>query len=310
MGFSKWLVKVFGYLLYSLAVLAFMLWFQFPVVSVKTRLEHELHGLTPGLKWNIGTISLALPADIRLTDIMVTDNRKLKEPLFIIDSLALRPALWAYLKGRKLSAGYRLGILDGSIDGRLSLTDDHNGFQCNGNAHGIKIAGMKKIIQELGRTVSGTLSGRFIGKGAVRGSGGVELNGNIKLLKGEISFREPVLGMAKLAFNQVSSQLKYGAEGISIVDGTVESRLLAVDFSGIVIPFEDIGRSRLQLNGALIPRPEFLSAIGDGAEVNKVKKQLQGGKLPFVISGTLKEPGIAFTGLSTDLNQRSQGEGK
>ena len=310
MRFSKWLIKILGYLLYTLAVLAFMLWFQFPVVAVKTRLESELRGLTPDLQWNIGRISLALPADILLSDIRVSDKHKLKESLFIIDSLALRPALWAYLQDGKLSAGYRLGILDGSVNGRLSLTDDHNGLQYDGNANGIKIIGLKKILQDLDRTVSGTLSGSFTGKGALRGSGEVELEGNIKILKGEISFRKPVLGMAKLAFNQVSSRLKYGSEGIRLIDGKIESRLLAGDFTGIVKPVAGIGRSILQLNGALVPRPEFLSTIGDGAAVNMVKRQLQGGKLPFIISGTLKEPGIVFTGLPTDFNQPPQGEGK
>ena len=310
MRISKWLIKVFGYLLYTLAVLAVMLWFQFPVVAVKTRLEHELRSLTPDLQWKIGRINLAMPADIRLSDIKISDNRKSKEPLFVIDSLSLRPALWAYLKDKKLSAGYRLGILDGSVNGQLSLTDDHNILKYDGNANGIKITGLKKILQDLDRTLSGTLSGSFTGKGAVHGSGAVELEGNVKLLKGEIGFREPVLGMEKLAFNRVSSRLQYGTEGIRFVDGMIESRLLAGDFTGTVKPVAGIGRSTLRLNGALIPRPEFLSSIGDATAVNMVKSQLQGKKLPFIISGTLEEPGIVFTGLPADFNQRPQGGGK
>ena len=310
MQFFKWLIKVFGYLLYTLAVVAFMLWFLFPGAAVKTRLESELQSLTPDLQWKIGKIGLVLPGDMRFSDVKISGKNKSKEPLFMIDSLSLRPALLAYLKDKKPVAGYRLGILDGSVNGRLSLADDHNSFQYTGQANGIKIVGLKKILHDLDRTVSGTLSGSFTGKGTLRGSGAVELEGNVKLLKGKIAFRVPVLGMEKLAFNQVSSRLKYGPGGIRLVNGTIESRLLAGDFTGTVKPVAGIGRSTLHLSGALVPRPEFLSTIGDGTVVNLVKRQLEGGKLPFTISGTLKEPGIVFTGLPTDLNQRTQAGGK
>ncbi len=310
MRFSKWLIKIFGYLLYTLAVLVFMLWFQFPVAAVKTRLEYELRTLTPDLQWTIGRIGLALPADIRLSDIKISDNHKSKEPLFIVDSLSLRPARWAYLKDKKLSAGYRLGILDGNVNGQLSLADDHNTLQYAGKANGLKITGLKKILQDFDRTVSGTLSGSFTGKATARGSGVVQLAGNVKLLKGEMSFQAPVLGMEKLSFNQMSSQIIYGAGEIRLADGTIESRLLAGEFTGSVKPVVGIGRSTLRLNGVLVPRPEFLSTIGDPAAVNMVKSQLQDGKLPFTISGTLEKPGIVFTGLPTDFNQRLRGVGK
>ncbi len=307
MRFFKWLVKISGYLLYTLAVLAFMLWYQFPAAAVKSRVEFELHRLTPDLLWKIGSIGLALPVDFRLIDIKISTRSKQKEPLFIIKSLSLRPNLRAYLQDRKLSAGYRLGALDGSISGRLSLADDHDSLQYDGNATGIKVNGLKKTLQELDRTVSGTLSGSFTGKGKVRGPGVVELQGDVKLLKGVISFQESVLGMKQLAFNQMSSKVKYTSGVIHLAGGRVESRLLAGEFSGTVKPAGSIARSTLKLNGALIPRPEFLTGLNDGSAVNLLKKQLKGGKLPFTVSGTLKEPGIVFTGLPTDFNQRLQG---
>jgi len=307
MRFFKWLIKISGYLLYTLAVLAFMLWYQFPAAAVKSRVEFELHRLTPDLQWKIGSIGLILPADIRLSDIKINDSQKQKKPLFIIDFLSLRPDLQAYLQNRKLSAGYRLGALDGHVSGRMILADDHNNLRFDGNAGGIKINGLQKPLQELDRTVSGTLSSSFTGKGTVRGPGVVELQGDVKLLKGAIGFQKPVLGMKQLAFNQVSSKVKYTSGLIQLAGGRVESRLLAGEFSGTVKPAGGIARSTLKLNGALIPRPEFLTGLDDGSAVNLLKKQLKGGKLPFTINGTLKEPGIVFTGLPADFNQRLQG---
>ena len=307
MRFFKWLIKIFAYLLYTLAVLGIMLWYQFPADAAKTRLESELHSFTPDLQWKIGSIGLELPADIRFSDIKISNGREQKKPLFIIDSLSLRPDLPAYLQKRKMSASYRVGVLDGRVSGRMILADDHNSLRFDGNASGIKINGLQKILQELDRTVSGTLSGSFTGKGQVRDPGINELQGKVLLVKGEISFQKPVLGMKQLAFAQVSSRIKYESGEISIEDGRVESRQLAGEFSGTVKPAGGIARSTLKLNGALIPRPEFLSGIGNDTAVNLLKKQLQEGKLPFTINGPLEEPGIVFSGLPADFNQRLQG---
>jgi len=307
MRFLKWLTGVVSYLLYSLAVLAFMLWYQFPAEVAKNRLELELNRLTPDLQWKIGRVGLGLPADILLTDIKFAARRQPKKFLVRIESLSLRPNLPAYLQARKLSAGYRLALLGGRVSGHLSLSADHNSLQYDGNANGIKINRLEQILQGLDRTVSGTLTGRFTGKAVLDGPGLVELQGTGKLLKGKISFRQPVLGMKELEFNQLSSQLRYRAGEIFFTDGRLESRLLAGEFSGTVKVGDDLGRSTLKLSGALIPRPEFLAGLGDGTTVKVLKKRLQGGKLPFTVSGTLKEPGIVFSGLPAGFNQQPQG---
>ncbi len=78
------------YLLYSLTVLVFLLWFRFPADAVRTRIESDLSIMTPGLEWHISTIGLFFPADIRFGDIMITDKKK-KEELFKIDAFSLRP---------------------------------------------------------------------------------------------------------------------------------------------------------------------------------------------------------------------------
>ena len=309
MRFFKWFIRIFAYLLYTLAVLAIMLWYQFPADAAKTRLESELHSLTPNLQWKIGSIGLVLPADIRFSDIKISGSREQRRPLFTLDSLFLRPDLRTYLQSQKMSVEYRLGALDGRVNGRMILADDHNSLRFDGNAKGIKINGLQKILQELHRNVSGTLSGSFTGKGQVRGPGINELQGNVLLEKGGISFQKPVLGMKRLAFTQVASRIKYKSGKIYLEDGRIESRLLAGEFSGTVKPVGGIALSTLKLNGALIPRPEFLSGLGNDMAVNLLKKQLREGKLPFIINGSLKEPGIVFTGLPSDFNQRKRLQG-
>ncbi len=307
MGFVRRFSHIVAYLLYTLAVLAFMLWYQFPADAAKTRLESELDSATPALQWKIGSIGLTLPADIHFADIRVSSLNRNKTEV-TIDSLSLRPDLPSYLNNRKLSAGYRLDALHGRVRGRLILAADYNSLHFEGKVTGMQIQEMQPILQQLDRTVSGTMSGSFTGMGQLRGPVMTELQGNLLLVQGEIGFQKPVLGMEQLAFNRLSSSIRYEKGVIHLEDGTIESRLLAGEFSGTVKPVPgDIGRSTLDLNGALIPRPEFLSGVGDDMTVEVLKRHLQEGTLPFTINGLLKEPGIVFAGLPADFNKRLQG---
>ncbi|MCW5200709.1 hypothetical protein VU07_02695, partial [Desulfobulbus sp. F4] len=69
----------FGYLLYTVAVLAFMLWLQFPTAAVKAKAEAELNRLSPDLEWRIGAVSLTLPADLRFSQITVSSEGGLEQ---------------------------------------------------------------------------------------------------------------------------------------------------------------------------------------------------------------------------------------
>ena len=310
MRFFKWLMKIFGYLVYTLVVLVVMLWYQFPHDAARTRLESELHRITPGLQWKIGGIGLAPPVDLRLTDIKISEPSDQKTPLLSIDALSLRPDLPISLQEKKLAAGYQLDMLDGVVIGELILDKDYTTVQYEGNASGLKISGLKKIMADLGRTVTGTLSASFSGKGNVRGPFVGELNGMAMLAKGDISFQGPVLGMQQLAFDQVTSQITYRPGQIHLKEGKVESRLLDADFAGTVRSVDPIGSSVVNLKGSLSPRSEFLSGIGDQAAVDVLKKQLKEGKLSFSINGALVEPGIVFAGLPPEFNQQLLGGGK
>ena len=168
---------------------------------------------------------------------------------------------------------------------------------------------LKKILEELDRTVSGTFSASFSGKGRVRGPFVGERQGKAMLAKGNISFQGPVLGMEKLAFDQLSSQVSYRSGQIHLQEGKVESRLLEADFAGTVKPVEGISPSIVNLQGSLSPRSEFLSGIGDQVAVDLLKSQLKEGKLSFTINGALREPGIVFAGLPPEFNQQLQGGG-
>ena len=221
MRFLKLMIQAGGYLMYTLAVLVFMLWYQFPAAAVKAKVEAELHKHTPDLEWEIGNISPSLPLAVRLNDVKISNSGsgsvKKKKTVVKIDSLSLRPDLLAYRRNGKLSAGYSLRIFEGKINGKLHLADD-NTMQYNGRVDGVK-AGDLNTLHDFDRVVLGTLSGNFTGKGKLDGMPVIELQGDVKLQKGTISLQEPVLGMEQLVFNEVNCQIKYDSGMIDISNG-------------------------------------------------------------------------------------------
>jgi len=299
-----------GYLVYSLAVLVFMLWFLFPGTALKSRMEAELHRISPDLQWHIGSIRPALPAALQLNDSTLCESSSGKE-LLKIDSLVFRPDLRAYLQHRNLSAAYSLIVSEGSIEGLVTVRKGRNELLYTGVVKDINLDKLHGLLQNLNRSFSGTLSGDFTGTGRLHGSGVVGLDGSYRVVQGAISFHEPVLGMDKLTFAEVAGRIHYESGMIQFQDGMLKSRLLGAEFSGTLKP--DAGawcRSELHLQGALIPRPEFLSGPGDKDVVNLFRMKLQNGRLPFIVSGGVCEPGIVFEGLPPGLNKRLQGRGR
>jgi len=287
-----------------------MLWLLFPGSLVKSRIETVLHLIRPELQWDIGSIRLSLPVALQLRESTIRETASGKE-LFSLKLLHLSPDLWAYLQKRELSAAYRLVLPVGKIEGRLNVPKAGNVLLFNGTITGIRLETLKGLLEKLDRSLSGTLSGDFTGRVQLHKPGVIELEGTSRIVRGEMSFQEPVLGMDQLAFTEVQSRIRYESGVIHFLAGRMSSRLLAAKFTGTVqLDNSMLSRSELRLQGALIPRPEFLSGLGHEVIVNQFKRQLQGGRLPFTVKGPLEEPGIIFLGLSPDFNKRLQGEGR
>lgn len=301
------LASITGYLLYTLIVLAVMLWYLFPAETAKKRLEAELYRLTPDLQWKIGKVGLSLFAAIRLADVEIRPDLQQKKSILAVQALSLQPDLRSYLQRRELAAAYHLDMLGGEVKGRLRLKGHQKTLLYDGTGKGLQLQGVTALQRTLNRSVSGVLAGSFSGKLQLQGDDADTVQGDLALAHGILSFQEPVLGMEQLAYTRMAVHFKSTVQGIALSAGTMESSLLTGEFTGTVKPQADFSQSTLQIKGTLAPRPEFLTSIGDAAAVTLLKKQLRDGKLPFTINGTVKEPGIVFTGLPAEFNQQLQG---
>jgi type II secretion system protein N len=296
----------FFYLLYSAAVLAFMLWLQFPAEAVRNRAEGDLNQLTPGLRWRISAAGLSAPADLRFSGITVSAQGG-KEALLNMDSFSLRPDLMTWVQGGGLAAQYSLRLPEGTLSGRLSLNEERSALRSTGEAAGIRLdsPALKPLLQDYGRAVSGTLSASFtVQQGEGRQAAAAE--GDFRVAKGAVSLQQPVLGLKQIAFDSLRVKLKRQDGLLRIEGGKLESALFSAEFSGTLRLEHTLPLSHIQLTGSFAPRPEFMAALGSPVLADLLKRQLRQGKLSFTISGMLQEPGINFIGLPAEFNRQIQ----
>ncbi|VAW40198.1 hypothetical protein MNBD_DELTA04-1637 [hydrothermal vent metagenome] len=287
-----------GYLGYTLAVLALLLWFLFPAASVRAWLETQLDGLNPALTWQIRGLRFTVPVGLVATDIRISNGDQ-TTPLLRIGRLTVRLDPAVLLANRKeVPLSYTLQTLGGTVKGKVFVARAGSGTRCSGTMRNLRIGRMTGVWREMGRTAAGSLSGRFTWRGEWRQPALGALQGNFVLSAGDIGLQQPILSLDRLKFNRMSVKVSLEKGVVTLADGKVESRLFSAGYGGTVTLMPYFQESVINMQGFLAPRPELLSRLHDDVAVSLIREQLQDGKLSFTVSGTLLEPGILFRGIS------------
>ncbi|HDK43753.1 MAG TPA: type II secretion system protein GspN [Desulfobacteraceae bacterium] len=297
-GMIRKIFAALGYLGYTLAVLALLLWFLFPAASVRAWLETQLDGLNPELTWKIRGLGFTLPVGLVATDIRISNGDQ-TTPLLRIDRLAVRldPAVLLANK-KEVPLSYTLQTLGGTVKGKAFVARAGSGMRCSGTMRNLQIGRMTGVWREMGRTAAGSLSGRFTWQGEWRRPALGALQADIVLSSGDIGLQRPILSLDRLKFNRMSVKVSLENGVVTLADGKVGSRLFSAGYGGTVTLMPYFQESGVNMRGFLAPRPELLSRLHDDAAVSLIREQLQDGKLSFTVSGTLLEPGILFHGIS------------
>ena len=303
----RWLLSALGYLLYTLVVLACLLWWKFPARTVKSWLEHRLNAETSGYAWNIDELKLVLPGRMQVSGITLTPVRE-KVPLLRIGQLELIPDPMRLLGSNRLLR-YHMQVYGGTVAGSLAADPDFRRFDCRGKIAGLRVRRMTALQKSLQRKVSGTVNGGFSWRGGRGSSEKQAIKGKVIIGDGTVPLRKPVLGLAALPFSTIETPFTYGKGRWNIERGKIVSPKLTATFSGRVESAARLADFRLQFTGRLTPRTELFSG-GNSRMVGIIRSFLKDGSLPFTVSGTMGEPGIHFAnGLSEAMN-RLQGTGR
>jgi type II secretion system protein N len=297
------LLKLSGYLVYTVAVVLVLLWYKFPADAFKSRIEQDLNIMTPTLQWAVEKIILFPPFNVQLRNISII-GKKEQNTLIKIQSIHLRPDPIIWKKTGNVTGKYTCRLLDGAIAGHVGVTKDHSVLEYDGAVQDITIDTneLAFIQQEYERTVHGTLSGTFSGTRMLKKNNQALLQGQFTFAQGTLSLQEPVLGMKQIDFDSIETKLAFNAGMMSINQGKVSSPLFAADFQGSMKTMVPCSLSHIDVQGSFQPRAEFASSVDSPSLVALLKKEMQKGDIPFTVIGPLKRPGIKFPSLPPQFN--------
>ncbi|GAB4344661.1 MAG: hypothetical protein Kow0089_21330 [Desulfobulbaceae bacterium] len=308
--FLAWLLSVLFYGIYTLGVLVFLLWFLFPVESVKAWLESRLDERGTTLAWEIGELRLAWPLSLVAEDVRAMD-REDDYPLLLLDEVKLRPDAVSLAKlPDSWPLSYRVKTMGGVVRGGAALARQDGGFLCSGEITGVRVADMTGLWRQLGRSGSGTLSGTFRLRGRLPSPVVEGFEADFVVQDGSMELLQPVFGLESLEFNRMRSEIVLAEGVVRVEKGKVDSTLFGVDFSGTITLADTIPGSGLDISGTFEPRPELLGSIREGAVQELIKGQLKEGRLAFRLTDTVGAPGLVFEGVAGVIDGIIQGKGK
>lgn len=307
----RWLAAAAGYLLYTALVLVLLLWALLPAASIRLWLQAQLNAASPALRWEIKELRPALPGGLVATGVSLREAKNGGEELLQVSELRVLPDLAALLFFRReLPFRYQLQALGGILRGKGALLEDRRKLRCEGEATNFKLDQMKTLWARLGRAATGKLSGHYRFEGVWRAPDQGILTAELRVAEGSFALQQPVFGLEKLEFSQLTGSLELKDRALALTKGKVESRLLAGEYSGSVTLADPLAMSTVKIEGTVVPRSELLSGLHDQAAVNMIKKQLKDNKLFFVLSGTVLAPGIQFRGAAGVIDTIMQGGGR
>ncbi len=291
---GKWLVSCIGYMLYTLALLLLLLWLFFPKDTLRGHLVQYLNGAYPGLRWQVQSLTLHVPAGITVAGIKGYAAQGNLKPLVQFDSLVLRPLLAEMLHTKRLQAEYQLSLAQGIVGGTLQRAAGHKEFHVDGSIQGLELAECTLLAGLLRRNLQGSLSATFAGTFDPSLGKISALEAKLRIDNGLLELKHPLLNHSTLPFSQMGFTLHSRGETVQVEQGVVASELFSGQFAGEIQLRREPAASLLDIRGTLQPRPEFFKGVNTTPVLESIQVQLKNKPLPYRVSGELYNPGIHF----------------
>jgi len=282
-----------GYLLYVVGILILLLWFLFPKETIRRSLEAGLGRIWPELHWRIGAMTVAMPPSLVLSEVLGYDRVGDKRTLFRFDRVTVHPQLFESIKTQRLQAEYRVELGKGNLAGQFSTDFSGGNLLMEGTVQQVNLADIPWVNHYLKRGGYGTVSGRFTA--AVPQQDRMpSLAADIRVESGRVGLKHPILSHTELPFSLATVTLKSRGAVIHMDNGMIESELLDGRFLGTITLHPDPMFSQIDLRGDVQPKKKFFKAVSNTLAYEAFRLQLKENPLPFMISGTLMEPGIHY----------------
>ena len=191
-GKTSFLLSLF---LYTLVLIAVLLYFRFPAETFKTYCEINLSKLMPGTECSIDRIHYRFPYSLVAKTITISSNKQGKQELFTIERARISPDISALTSQLQVE----INAFAGAHTFTLVLGPDKNEFTLEDiQLHGLDPSRIPFLGEATKRKISGTVDGNGQyhgiwenGKYSATGKGRITLqNGSFSLLLPILSLKD------------------------------------------------------------------------------------------------------------------------
>jgi len=287
---KKWL----GYALYSIVLLAVLLYLRFPSGVLEDYLRTQAESAFPRYSVSIGEAEPSLPPGLKITHTSVSTKGEPRVSLLKAESLSLRPDFWSLLQGKlKISIDSRL--YGGSVHGWIHFVGRNwkGPFTASLELKNLSLSEYAYLSTFLDREVSGSLAGTISyangEKTLLEGTGKTDL----RVLNGKVEFSEPLFSIESVRFDELLIRLDIKNRIIDLKQVEVKGSDVQGTLSGSIRLQREFSKSVLDLRGEVEPMAGFIKSSQEAARaMDLLKRRLKRGKLQFVVRGTLETPRV------------------
>jgi type II secretion system protein N len=281
----------FLYMLYGVALTAFLLYLYFPSDVLNHYIQSRANNLHTSLYFSVERAKPWLPIGLRLwgTEVSTKDRPRVK--LFKADSTIIRPDLWSFLRGE---GRYRFKSLayGGDINGAVFIKENgaSENFDTRIEFENIKVGTHKYMKELLGRQIDGILGGYVNYKGSDKNIMDGAGEASLQLSEGRLELALPFLSMESVDFDTVVIDMYLKDRRVDFKRFELKGALFTGKISGSLRLNNNLLRSAIDLKGTIELFSEFFKN-NTGLEVmGLLRSRMNKGKISFAVYGTIEAP--------------------
>jgi len=292
----RYLLGVAGYLLWTTGAAILFLWLFFPDQAVRQWLEGQAAAHVGGAGVPvIRSLRLVSPIRLEVRGISLKTRDK-SQDLVQVEQLVVQadPARWL---GGEWVLTWTADLGGGRAGGLIRLPEKGR-IRVEGRTEGVRIEQAVRLDLLTGRRVTGELRAEGNCLIATAFGNKPRCEATFTVLQGEIPLRRALLGMNKVTYGRIQGRMEILGPVIRVGQGRADSRLFTAAFQGearLRLPLSETG---LRAEGSFKPRPELLRKNDRPLEAAAIRELAAQEGLPFLLNGTLAEPGLKLAGRS------------
>lgn len=284
-----------GYIVYGVILTLILLYFRFPSDAISEYFQSRFNRAFPDYRLSIDNVSLYPPFALEFSRPRVSvahgDSWQVT-----IDKFRLMPEILSFLRGDP-GCLFSARIYGGDLKGRMDFPEGIRkaSYTAELEFRDLKIGESRALSGPAMHHMEGLLNGhiRFSSKSGFFKDGAGD--GVLNISDGYFSLPESLPGLEAVYYQSLKVEMTVDNMRLQLRGLELRGEEMSATASGSLFLNKDFSMSNLNIRGAIEPHAGLLKSIMSSDKMTvSLRERLKEGKIPFVIQGTVRNPGIRF----------------